>query len=238
MKNCLIIFIVSIYFDNFGNYVGHEIERNRQLADLIEKLWIFSSFKFNEENRIKKQKIAIIYRPAKDMIYQNKPSSAHMDGSVYTVNEYAFVQGRDRNGVKLTDFKLLGDQACGSKAGSGGWNACGDLLLVKDISSEGDLLRKPDTAYNLLSYRVHPIIPYMVSFCRLKSVDSRYKCIGDVVTINRWPSLSDILSGWLQSVCDSIELDKYRCVKEETPGPFEPTQQILNDALLYRFVEF
>ena len=183
--------------------------------------------KFDEEMRLRNEKIAIIYRKAEKLIWDDRGSGAHMDGSFYTVNDYEFVEGRDRKGNKLDGFRLLGDKACGGPPDTGGWNACGDLLLVKDISEERDFLKKPDGAYALYT-TLHPFLSF-VTWCRLQIKYAEYKCIGDVVIT--------------KPDCNDIDLEKYRCVKMSywadryySQAWWKNQADVLGHAKLYRYV--
>ena len=131
----------------------------------MEKLAEFRKVKYNEQMRFSNEIIAIIRREAKELIWKDRGSGADMDGSFYTVQDYAFVQGRARNGTILKDFRFLGDQACGEPHDSGGWDPCGELLLVKDISEKGDILKKPTSAY--LLYGLYRMIENKIIINRL-----------------------------------------------------------------------
>ena len=195
------------YFDNFDSDVKYKHDRDDHLRALIEKLSNLENIKIQEAQKAEKQKIAIIQKDATDLIWEDKGSGANMDGSFYRYNKYAFVEGRDRNGNILKDFRLLGDTACS------GYNHCEKSLLVKDISDSGDILKRPDKAYP-----VYVAFPDMGSLIRLPAViwwkldmnhglfDSPgYQCLGDAIT-----TTDDYKSNM-----NPPNLEAYRCVKEE-----------------------
>ena len=171
---------------------------------MIEKLFDLENKRIEKEQELNKQQIAIVHKDAKTKKWYDKGSGAKIDGSFYWYDKYAFLQGRDRHGNILKDFRLLGDRACT------GWSWCGTSLLVKDISDSGDVLKRPDYAYPVYTLRLFPW--GHVTWWKLSmnpswklSVDPSdgnafvYHCIGDIITIG------DL----------SPNLEPYRCVKEQ-----------------------